>query len=148
MINFRVAFATELRRCLVLRYGKMPSSARIARDFTLASSDSFESVSIETIRKWTHGVNLPQSERMHFLAIWLNFDPAKLNYESRLANLPSLNLSKKYVSKRDSDLGYLVKIYPELNEEDQMIIMQLIASLYKGSLSRRESPPPLSLSPP
>jgi hypothetical protein len=84
---------------------------------------------------------------MHFLAIWLNFDPAKLNYESRLANLPSLSLSKKYVSKRDSDLGYLVKIYPELNEEDQMIIMQLIASLYKGSLSRRESPPPpLSLS--
>jgi len=144
MNKFKVAFATEFKRCLILRYGKIPSSARIARDFTLASPQNIEPISIETIRKWTNGINLPQSERMHTLAIWLNFDTSKFNNESKLDKSSSLKLSSNDIDKKHSDIAYLVNIYSGINEEHQIIVMQLIELFYQRSLKgMHPHPPPL-----
>ena len=58
---------------LKLRYGKIPTSARLARDFSLIASD-VDPISHETARKWLRGDVMPHARRLKILSSWLNID--------------------------------------------------------------------------
>jgi hypothetical protein len=66
-------FSKELRNSLIQHYGKVPSCAVIARDFSLKARD-VEPVSIETVRKWLNGSSLPHAKRLLVLNTWIGID--------------------------------------------------------------------------
>lgn len=67
--NFSIHLQNKLRE----RYGKIPSCAVFARDFSLLARD-VEPISIETARKWIRGKALPHAARLRVLCAWLQID--------------------------------------------------------------------------
>jgi hypothetical protein len=134
VVELKNAFAKEFRRSLIAHYGKVPSCAKIARDFTLISRE-LEPVSVETIRKWLLGVNMPHAARMRTLVVWLNLNVDVLDgpHYSNTSNTPSV--SPKNNSSGASDSTKLLHLFDQLNSNAQQTILE-IAELYKNS------PPP------
>lgn len=69
----QMEFHRLLRARLKLRYGKIPTSARLARDFSLIAAD-VAPISHETARKWLRGDVMPHARRLKILCSWLNID--------------------------------------------------------------------------
>lgn len=114
------------------RYGKIPSSARIARDFTLASPDGIEPISVETIRKWLLGTNLPQSARMRTLCNWLGFNASALDdafkTQSKGNEISNFNTEKSI----DSEIVHLLQSFGELQESERQTVLEIV-DLYRRS---------------
>lgn len=129
MVELKSAFAKEFKRCLIKRYGKVPSAATIARDFTLASPIGVEPVSVETIRKWLLGINLPQSARMHTLSIWLGFDSSVMNFAFK-KSAPHLHRKITGQSAMDSEIVHLLHSFSELQESERETVLEIV-DLYR-----------------
>lgn len=130
MVELKNAFAREFKRCLVAHYGKVPSCAKIARDFTLISRE-LEPISVETVRKWLLGINLPHSARLRTLVIWLNLDIRVLDdaLKTNGSNFKSTHSKEPVMS---TDALRLVNLFELLDSDAQQTVLQ-IAELYKNS---------------
>lgn len=73
----QIEFQREFQRLLVARlkarYGRIPTSAQLARDFSLLAAD-VAPISNETARKWLRGDVMPHAKRLKILCSWLNID--------------------------------------------------------------------------
>jgi hypothetical protein len=114
------------------RYGKIPSSARIARDFTLASPEGIEPISVETIRKWLLGTNLPQSARMRTLCNWLGFDATAL--DGGFKSTSNGNRANNFNTEKsiDSEMVHLLHSFSELQESERQTVLEIV-ELYRRS---------------
>lgn len=71
MERIKSDFADQFARCLKAFYqGRLPSFAKIARDFSLRAPH-LPHVSAETVRHWVRGSSLPHVSRMQVLVDWL-----------------------------------------------------------------------------
>lgn len=71
MQRIKSEFADQFSRCLKAFYrGRLPSFAKIARDFSLRAPH-LPHVSAETVRHWVRGNSLPHVSRMQVLVDWL-----------------------------------------------------------------------------
>lgn len=71
MERIKSDFADQFTRCLKAFYqGRLPSFAKIARDFSLRAPH-LPHVSAETVRHWVRGSSLPHVSRMQVLVDWL-----------------------------------------------------------------------------
>jgi hypothetical protein len=136
MVELKNAFVKEFKRCLVAKYGKVPSSARIARDFTLSSPEGIEPVSVETIRKWLLGINIPQSARMRTLSVWLGFDMSTFDIAFK-PNAPAANNVLNTQSAIDSEIIHLLQSFSELRESERETVLEIV-DLYKRSRSLKK----------
>ena len=126
MQNLKNNFSILLQNKLRERYGKIPSCAVFARDFSLLARD-VEPISIETARKWIRGKALPHASRLRILCAWLQIDtslgqldpspykhtalnPNGLN-GSHLPTSEILRLTEKLSPNEMEVLIELVKIY-------------------------------------
>lgn len=132
MDELKKAFVKEFKRCLIARYGKIPSAAVIARDFTLASPAAIEPLSLETIRKWLNGINLPQSARMRTLSNWIGFDASALDEAFKPTN--NINQATSWSSQKsiDSEMVHLLHAFGELQEGERETVLQIV-DLYRRS---------------
>lgn len=136
MVELKNAFAKEFRRSLIAHYGKVPSCAKIARDFTLIAPE-LEPISVETVRKWLLGINMPHSARMRTLVVWLNLKVDVLDG-------PHLNRTANLASGRQNGKGStpsaakLLDIFDQLNSNAQQTVLE-IAELYKNCPLKRRS---------
>lgn len=130
--QLRQSFATQLNICIKRAYaGKTPSYAVIARDYALRSK-SGDHVSAETIRKWMHGISVPQSSRLRTLIPWLGFELAEV-----------LDLVTEQTMPNSSDSGHL-KPYDGSNhssyaggyDADDYLEMRILTLIKK--LSKRD----------
>jgi hypothetical protein len=77
-------FGESLRRAVRQQYnGKIPSAAKVARDFNLLAGQT-DQISQETMRKWLRGVAIPRASRLLTLSRWLGtqIQDAILNFNS------------------------------------------------------------------
>jgi transcriptional regulator with XRE-family HTH domain len=136
MVELKNAFVKEFKRCLVSKYGKVPSAARIAKDFTLSSPEGVEPVSVETIRKWLLGINIPQSARMRTLSRWLGFDVSVFDVAFKLSDPPThneLNTRRKV----DREILHLLQSFSELQESERETVLEIV-DLYKRSRNMKK----------
>lgn len=71
MERIKSEFADQFTRCLKAFYqGRLPSFAKIARDFSLRAPH-LPHVSAETVRHWVRGSSIPHVSRMQVLVDWL-----------------------------------------------------------------------------
>ena len=131
MVELKNAFVKEFKRCLVAKYGKVPSAARIAKDFTLSSPEGVEPVSVETIRKWLLGINIPQSTRMRTLSLWLGFEMSAFDFAFK-PNARGANNELKTQSAVDSEIIHLLQSFSELQESERETVLEIV-DLYKRS---------------
>lgn len=133
MVEVKNAFAQEFRRCLIAHYGKVPSCARIARDFTLISREP-DPISVETIRKWLLGINLPNSAKLRTLVLWLNLNISVIDEVITTTSSKSTPKAKGREFSHDIE-DRLLKIFNTLNANDQEKILK-IAELHLPSQKR------------
>jgi hypothetical protein len=136
MIELKHAFVKEFKRCLVAKYGKVPSAARIAKDFTLSSPEGVEPISVETIRKWLLGVNIPQSARMRTLSVWLGFEMSAFDIAFK-PNARASNNGLKTQTTIDSKILQLIQSFSELEESERETVLEIV-DLYKRSRSLKK----------
>ena len=127
MVELKNAFAKEFKRCLIAHYGKVPSCARIAKDFTLISRE-LEPISVETVRKWLLGINLPHSARLRTLTLWLNLNIGVID-EALMSGSQHAKSKSKEIQSRDPNEDKLMLIFHALDKNDQEKILK-IAELY------------------
>jgi hypothetical protein len=131
MVELKNAFVKEFKRCLVLKYGKVPSAARIAKDFALSSPEGVESVSLETIRKWLLGINIPQSARIRTLSVWLGFEMSAFDIAFK-PNTHATNNALKTESAVDSEILHLLQSLSGLQKSERETVLEIV-DLYKRS---------------
>lgn len=90
MQDLKNNFSLHLQNKLRERYGKIPSCAVFARDFSLLARD-VEPISIETARKWLRGKALPHAARLRVLCAWLQIDTSLGQLDLNQYNHQSLN---------------------------------------------------------
>ena len=66
-------FSKIFTSALVSRYGELPSSSFIAREFNLRS-EYLEQISQESARRWARGLALPDIDKMIIIRKWLHID--------------------------------------------------------------------------
>lgn len=119
MQHLKNKFAEQLQQKLRNHYGRIPSCAVFARDFSLLAKD-VEPISVETARKWIRGKALPHAARMRVLCAWLNMD-FSLSLEET-----SLIQSKPAMNSFDNDFQQIIQcLRPE-----ELKTLKEIANLY------------------
>ena len=119
MQHLKNKFAEQLQQKLRNHYGRIPSCAVFARDFSLLAKD-VEPISVETARKWIRGKALPHAARMRVLCAWLNMD-FSLSLEET-----SLIQSKPVMNGYDRDFQQIIqRLRPE-----ELKTLKEIANLY------------------
>ena len=119
MQHLKNKFAEQLQQKLRNHYGRIPSCAVFARDFSLLAKD-VEPISVETARKWIRGKALPHAARMRVLCAWLNMD-FSLSLEET-----SLIQSKPVMNGFDRDFQQIIqRLRPE-----ELKTLKEIANLY------------------
>lgn len=93
----RELFALEFRNALARRYGRIPSSAFVAREFNIRAYGC-EPVTHESARRWLRGLSLPNGERLRILKTWLEMDLNFLFTHSGLQQQQVLNPDRQTVA--------------------------------------------------
>lgn len=117
--NFSLLLQNKLRE----RYGKVPSCAVFARDFSLLAKD-VEPISIETARKWIRGKALPHATRLRVLCAWLQIDTSFGQLDSTQYNHQSLyGHSFNGLHQTTSELLRLIE---KLSPEEHEVLIDLV----------------------
>jgi len=73
-------FSKALEQALIERYGKLPSSAFVAREFNLRAA-SVDHINQESARKWLRGLAIPELNKLFVMQAWLGLDLNALNVQ-------------------------------------------------------------------
>ncbi len=123
MQDLKNSFAIHLQNKLRERYGKLPSCAVFARDFSLLARD-VEPISIETARKWIRGKALPHAARLRVLCAWLQIDPSLGHIETEEYNKQSFktcNLNGAHQPNPE-----LLRLIEKLSSAEVEILVELL----------------------
>ncbi len=106
-------------------YGKIPSCAVFARDFSLLAKD-VEPISVETARKWIRGKALPHASRLRILCAWLSIDVTLSDSSIEQFKLRPYGQN---TNAANSSAQELIQILNKL-KEDEVKALTEIARLY------------------
>lgn len=96
-------FAEEIKRCCAERYSKIPSNAKLAKDFYYSTNYTLN-VNRETVRKWLKGDAFPDLDYLIHLIDWLGLDMRNV-FEYGVSAKPIENFNLPYLDK--NSLGNL-----------------------------------------
>lgn len=96
-------FAEEIKRCCVERYSRIPSNAKLAKDFYYSTNYTLN-VNRETVRKWLKGDAFPDLDYLIHLIDWLGLDMRNV-FEYGVSAKPIENFNLPYLDK--NSLGNL-----------------------------------------
>ena len=96
-------FAEEIKRCCAERYSKIPSNAKLAKDFYYSTNYTLN-VNRETVRKWLKGDAFPDLDYLIHLIDWLGLDMRNV-FEYEVSVKPIKNINLSYLDK--NSLGNL-----------------------------------------
>jgi hypothetical protein len=126
--NLKENFSFLLQNKLRERYGKVPSCAVFARDFSLLAKD-VEPISIETARKWIRGKALPHASRLRVLCAWLQIDTSFGQLDSNEYNHQSLyGHSFNGLNQNTSEL---LRMIEKLSSEEVEVLIDLVKVFIK-----------------
>jgi hypothetical protein len=118
--NFSLLLQNKLRE----RYGKVPSCAVFARDFSLLAKD-VEPISIETARKWIRGKALPHATRLRVLCAWLQIDTSFGQLDSTQYNHQSLFYGHSFNGLHQT-ISELLRLIEKLSPEEHEVLIDLV----------------------
>ena len=90
-------FAEEIKRCCAERYSKIPSNAKLAKDFYYSTNYTLN-VNRETVRKWLKGDAFPDLDYLIHLIDWLGLDMRNV-FEYGVSAKPIENFNLPYLDK-------------------------------------------------
>lgn len=153
MERIKSDFADQFTRCLKAFYqGRLPSFAKIARDFSLRAPH-LPHVSAETVRHWVRGSSLPHVSRMQVLVDWLgpevaaSFDnharallSGKPSIQSNqlFTTLPSLTINNEQQASEETTPAELLTVLNRLTEQERQAIMEIAQLLLIKHLNRKQ----------
>lgn len=137
MERIKSEFADQFTRCLKAFYqGRLPSFAKIARDFSLRAPH-LPHVSAETVRHWVRGASLPHVSRMQVLVDWLGPEVAS-SFDSHAKALfsgrPAPKSNQLFVGLQaaglqsepaDATQAELVAVLSRLNEQERQAVFEI-----------------------
>lgn len=131
MQDLKNNFSLHLQNKLRERYGKVPSCAVFARDFSLLAKD-VEPISIETARKWIRGKALPHASRLRVLCAWLQIDSSLGLLDSNQYNHQSIygygfNGPHQTISE-------LLRLIEKLSPEEHEVLIDLVKVYIKKKI--------------
>lgn len=137
MKTLKSDFALQLGHCLHAFYGgRLPSFAKIARDFSLRSPH-LPHVTAETIRNWTRGTAIPHVSRMQVLVEWLGPEVASaFDHHARalLTGEPRENSNRllaepvqadQQCDEVDATTESLLSIFKRLNDQERQAVFEI-----------------------
>lgn len=147
MERIKSDFADQFTRCLKAFYqGRLPSFAKIARDFSLRAPH-LPHVSAETVRHWVRGTSLPHVSRMQVLVDWLGPEVAA-SFDSHaralLAGRPAPHSNQLHTALvevnqsmpvADATTAELLAVLNRLNDQERQAvyeIAQLLVARHAG----------------
>lgn len=153
MERIKSDFADQFTRCLKAFYqGRLPSFAKIARDFSLRAPH-LPHVSAETVRHWVRGSSLPHVSRMQVLVDWLgpevaaSFDnharallSGKPGIQSnQLFNtVPPLRINNEQQASDETTPAELLTVLKRLNDQERQAVMEIAQLLLDKHLHQRQ----------
>ena len=144
MKTLKSDFALQLGHCLHAFYGgRLPSFAKIARDFSLRSPH-LPHVTAGTIRNWTRGTAIPHVSRMQVLVEWLGPEVASAfdNHARALLTGKPVENSNRLLTEPDQADGVdatsrsLLSIFKRLNDQERQAVFeiaQLLVARHDGA---------------
>lgn len=92
-LRVKKRFSEEMKRCCAERYSKIPSNAKLAKDFYYSTNYTLN-VNRETFRKWLKGEAFPDLDYLIHLINWLELDMNNIfEYKVPIKLSENLNLS-------------------------------------------------------
>lgn len=132
----KVAFSKELMRCLLDKYGRMPSAAVLARDFNFRSGD-LSPITAETARRWIRGLSMPEMERLKLLIEWLGMRIDFLNEPALIRTETPTN--RHFEDSRHShdpglspDEMELVRVYRGSEESVRRLMLSVVHTIQRN----------------
>lgn len=132
----KAAFSKELMRCLLDKYGRMPSAAVLARDFNFRSGD-LSPITAETARRWIRGMSIPEMERLKLLIEWLGMRVDFLNKPEQIrTESPSLRPFSESRHSQESGLSpdemELVRVYRGSEESVRRLLLSVVHTIQRN----------------
>ena len=137
MERIKSEFADQFTRCLKAFYqGRLPSFAKIARDFSLRAPH-LPHVSAETVRHWVRGTSLPHVSRMQVLVDWLGPEVASSfdnHARALLAGRPAPNSNMLFNGFKeaaqqsdppDATQTELLAVLNRLNDQERQAVYEI-----------------------
>lgn len=153
MERIKSEFADQFTRCLKAFYqGRLPSFAKIARDFSLRAPH-LPHVSAETVRHWVRGSSLPHVSRMQVLVDWLGSDvAASFDNHSRALLTGKAGVQSNQLFNNDSTLtnnnepqagqettpAELLAVLNRLTEQERQAVKQIAQLLLVKHLHNQQ----------
>lgn len=136
-------FAHLLRSALTTHFGgHLPSNAVIAREFNLRAHGA-EPVTHESVRRWIHGISMPDETKLRALTVWLDLDLRDC-FHSPSADATALHEPKSSGKGRQKtlngqqtnghtqgDQARLLQLINNLSDADRSLIEQLTKKLFQ-----------------
>lgn len=119
--NLRNSFGKVLEKGLINRYGKLPSSAFVAREFNQRAK-SEDHINQESARKWLRGLAIPDLNKIFVIQAWLAIDLNSLNV---YLTSPSLDNNRSSGNDDVVDKKLMIKQINFLKEALQNTINEL-----------------------
>ncbi len=110
--TLKESFACAFRLALKQHYQSLPSAAMLARDFNLRNQGR-AGISQETARRWMRGECLPDEEKVHVLAPWLDLDLNAIYGSRRTIEKQFEPLLLKLTEAQRSSLAHLIRLMIE-----------------------------------
>lgn len=132
----KAAFSKELMRCLLDKYGRMPSAAVLARDFNFRSGD-LSPITAETARRWIRGMSIPEMERLKLLIEWLGMRVDFLNQPEQIRT-ESQFLRPFSESRHSQEAGLspdemeLVRVYRGSEESVRRLMLSVVHTIQRN----------------
>lgn len=132
----KAAFSKELMRCLLDKYGRMPSAAVLARDFNFRSGD-LSPITAETARRWIRGMSIPEMERLKLLIEWLGMRVDFLNQPEQIRT-ESQSLRPFSESRHSQEAGLspdemeLVRVYRGSEESVRRLMLSVVHTIQRN----------------
>jgi hypothetical protein len=135
-------FSNALQHSLIKRYGKLPPSSFVAKEFEQQCEQS-ESVTQESVRRWIRGISIPSDQRLHILVKWLNLDFNHIllgkSDQPKNADHEKFNLSAE-----PKNIRGLHATLHNLTDPEKLVALRMIAAMQQDltelSLSIRNPP--------
>jgi hypothetical protein len=132
----KAAFSKELMRCLLDKYGRMPSAAVLARDFNFRSGD-LSPITAETARRWIRGMSMPEMERLKLLIEWLAMRVDFLNEPEQIrsevpSNRPNFESRHSHEPGLSPDEMELVRVYRGSEESVKRLMLSVVHTIQRN----------------
>lgn len=122
--DIAILFSQSLRIGLLSKYRKIPSSGYIAKEFNLRAKNT-GTVTSETVRRWLHGLALPDIEKIVALSEWLEIDLNTLLSIRKAAGYHSNKIGNGELNTLINSSQKLIQSLHEISAELEDLVQKL-----------------------